>query len=316
LKVTNTYQFFTFKIVLVLQPGRCAPVDGQLPLLQAADCDYLSLADFKEKIEQKQKVIDVELARVSVINTNEHRDDNPLQSIVEYTTVSVEMITPASLAGFTTTEGISVVNSLEAEPPERISRTKSSMSSPLTSPTTKKSTNITLSRVGEKHDYVCHLCGKSYARPSGLNVHIATFHRQEKPFACEECGKRFGRQDSLVKHRLTHTKEKNYVCEFCSRPFSQSSNLIKHRKTKHLDVARESYRFKCIECSGRYYSRKELAKHIKISHDKIKDHRCVICDARFGGRAVVRRHLKKVHHINDPIINEHFQKLFDILEDY
>ena len=76
---------------------------------------------------------------------------------------------------------------------------------------------------------ICDLCGKVYSRATGLRVHISTFHLKEKRFTCEVCCQAFGRKDSLVKHRLTHTQEKNYVCEFCSRPFSQSSNLIKHR---------------------------------------------------------------------------------------
>ena len=77
--------------------------------------------------------------------------------------------------------------------------------------------------------YVCDMCGKSYRRKTGLKRHVATFHKQEKCFRCERCDKTFGRLDSLVKHRLTHTQEKNLICEFCSRAFSQSSNLIKHR---------------------------------------------------------------------------------------
>lgn len=33
------------------------------------------------------------------------------------------------------------------------------------------------------------------------------------------------------------------------------------------------FRFTCTVCTGKYYSKRELAKHIRISHEKIKDHR-------------------------------------------
>ena len=80
-----------------------------------------------------------------------------------------------------------------------------------------------------KSNKVCHFCGKSYKKASGLKVHIATIHNKEKKFRCDECDKSFGRLDTLNKHKRLHTREQDFVCEFCSRPFNQSSNLIKHR---------------------------------------------------------------------------------------
>ena len=106
---------------------------------------------------------------------------------------------------------------------------------------TRKQKTVT----SKKSDTVCHFCGKSYQRPSGLKVHIATFHNKEKDFPCNHCDKRFGRLDTLNKHKRVHSQEQNYVCDFCSRPFSQSSNLIKHRLVCDQNVQLSEVTEKC-----------------------------------------------------------------------
>eukprot|EP00092_Neocalanus_flemingeri_P018759 GFUD01020316.1.p1 GENE.GFUD01020316.1~~GFUD01020316.1.p1 ORF type:complete len:718 (+),score=114.67 GFUD01020316.1:39-2192(+) len=157
--------------------------------------------------------------------------------------------------------------------------------------------------------FVCDTCGKVYTQSAGLRVHVSIVHLKEKNFQCDVCQKCFGRADSLKKHIRSHTNERSYICEFCSLAFNQSSHLIKHRKTKHLDVNRESHRHVCDICSGRFYSKGELEKHVKITHEGIKDFVCLICRHKFGGRAMCRRHVKKVHRIELPVIEEHFDKI-------
>jgi hypothetical protein len=73
-------------------------------------------------------------------------------------------------------------------------------------------------------------------------------------------------------------------------------------------------RHRCEQCPGRYYSRGELAKHVRLSHEGAKDHRCLVCGREFGGRAILRRHIKRVHKVDGPITaGQHFEKLFDLL---
>ncbi len=97
----------------------------------------------------------------------------------------------------------------------------------------RRKAKLSATRVDGKH--VCHLCGKIYAHGNGLRLHIRTLHQGEQSYSCGSCPKRFGRPDSLVKHRRVHTRQQNFICEFCPRAFSQSSNLIKHRSIQHVD---------------------------------------------------------------------------------
>uniref|UniRef100_A0A8C0ZB32 Zinc finger protein 135-like n=1 Tax=Cyanistes caeruleus TaxID=156563 RepID=A0A8C0ZB32_CYACU len=55
----------------------------------------------------------------------------------------------------------------------------------------------------------------------------------EKPHKCGECGKGFGANSALAKHRRLHSGEKPYKCPECGKSFGVRSNLIKHQRT-HL----------------------------------------------------------------------------------
>ena len=49
----------------------------------------------------------------------------------------------------------------------------------------------------------CGLCGLSFSSVSNLSVHVRTAHKKIKPFACEECDKRFSHKHVLQRHVAT-----------------------------------------------------------------------------------------------------------------
>ena len=74
----------------------------------------------------------------------------------------------------------------------------------------------------------CTVCNKLYVSMPALAMHMQTHVRN---FKCEVCLKTFSRSWLLQNHSRLHTGEKPFGCNQCGKKFSDRSNLRAHVKT-------------------------------------------------------------------------------------
>ncbi|XP_038580259.1 zinc finger protein 665-like isoform X2 [Micropterus salmoides] len=96
------------------------------------------------------------------------------------------------------------------------------------SPTT--SLDVPVGDVGSstKKTFSCSWCGKKFGYNDSLLRHIRC-HTGEKPFSCSVCGRQFGEKGNLRQHMVVHTGEKPFSCSVCDQRFSWRKQLKKHK---------------------------------------------------------------------------------------
>ena len=92
-------------------------------------------------------------------------------------------------------------------------------------------------------EHPCHLCNAVFARKRSLLVHYGREHNPNAKYPCPEpnCGKKLTTKTAIKKHLLSHRPREQwpFMCEFCGRRFQALSDVPKHYKTSaHINDAR------------------------------------------------------------------------------
>ncbi|XP_048488140.1 zinc finger protein 37 [Plutella xylostella] len=148
---------------------------------------------------------------------------------------------------------------------------------------TKKPDSIVehMKQIHNSRVYVCADCGIVIRKRAEYNKHIATHsgasQPQKKQHECDICHKRCGSRNLLIEHMNYHKGNKPYCCEECGKRFSSKYTYQAHLKT-HMDRPRP---FKCKQCSKAFFTQQNLAQHEK-THWGVKDFICKVCGKAFG----------------------------------
>ncbi|KAH8406867.1 hypothetical protein KR222_009579 [Zaprionus bogoriensis] len=97
--------------------------------------------------------------------------------------------------------------------------------------------------------FKCERCEHATHTKRALDSHVKIVHEKIRNYACQYCGKTFGKSHACKIHEMTHTGEKRCECKVCGKRFLYTESLTKHLKIHEKSVERaiETYRQRQVE---------------------------------------------------------------------
>ncbi|XP_034106380.1 zinc finger protein 708 [Drosophila albomicans] len=182
--------------------------------------------------------------------------------------------------------------------------------------------------------FKCEVCEHATHTKRALDNHVKTVHEKIRNYACQYCGKTFGKSHACKIHEMTHTGEKRCECKVCGKKFLYTESLTKHLKIheKSAEQALETYRQRQPECDAntedqlllkvcaesvatiprdpRRVERVDISQLAGTVVNPIPDvllpsnptspkesglHYCPVCNQGFNNLGNMKRHYKSVH---------------------
>merc|ERR1712136_335152 len=85
-------------------------------------------------------------------------------------------------------------------------------------------------RVHQKEKpFACENCGKRFFNKGALDNHVNRC-KGIKPYKCDECGKCFSAPADVRVHKQSHSEGRPYSCQLCGKTYKRQSHLYQHKK--------------------------------------------------------------------------------------
>ncbi|XP_028422852.1 zinc finger protein 646 isoform X2 [Perca flavescens] len=148
----------------------------------------------------------------------------------------------------------------------------------------------------------------------------------QRPFACDQCGRTYRHAGSLVNHRNSHKTahtcdgpsgsidaqrnmspnkvERPFTCNICNRSYRHAGSLLNHKNTH------KTGHFSCTFCSKPFTNPMALRNHTRI-HTQKKKYACLTCGKAFRLASILHNH-QRIHnrvasHFSCPACGKSFQ---------
>lgn len=129
------------------------------------------------------------------------------------------------------------------------------------------STNTGSHYISQDGFHKCIECDKVFNKACYLTQHNKSFHSGDKPFKCNQCGKRFPHEVMHAEHLQKHAGEKPYKCEICPKQFNHKTDLRRHMC---LHTGEKPYA--CDTCGKGFIRKDHMMKHLETHKKKSNAH--------------------------------------------
>ncbi|KAL1513114.1 hypothetical protein ABEB36_002576 [Hypothenemus hampei] len=99
-------------------------------------------------------------------------------------------------------------------------------------------------------------------------------------YMCKQCGKSLHSLYTYVWHIRIHTGERPYVCSLCKKQFRVSQGLVRHLKETHERIKN----FECDICGRHFATKRNVEEHRRI-HTNERPYVCDTCGKSFKQKA-------------------------------
>ena len=142
--------------------------------------------------------------------------------------------------------------------------------------------------------FKCDICDLTFKLRIYLKKHQESIHTTQKPFRCVVCDKSFSVKGSLTAHiNYAHVQKDPYECNVCDKSFISKQAFEYHIVTQHQEGGATNLTYHtCEVCNYQTHEIPRLEEHIRVVHQKEKNHQCTICKQKFAYRYSMMNHIK------------------------
>ena len=109
--------------------------------------------------------------------------------------------------------------------------------------------------------FSCDQCGKKFKTRHCVNIHLRSHGIGGYSWCCEECGKTFNQISAYHVHLKVHSNIREFACEDCGMTFK-----LKHSLKKHQLVHKPEFGHTCDYCGKKF----KASTKLKFTTSQIK----------------------------------------------